>query len=340
VSISSGEAPAAFLFIAFSIIRVLTYRKAFIIYNPYAGRIRGRADSYIGRALEILAAQGHRAEAVATTGPRTAAGIARTCLEQGADLILVAGGDGTLNEAINGMVHSHVPVGLLPAGTANVLGVELGISTRIEIAAKLISDCSAERIAVGRLRCAGEEPRHFALMAGAGLDAHIVYHVSAGLKSALGKVAYWIAGFQHGMRVLPQFTVEAGGKEYRASFALASRVRNYGGDLWIAPNVTLLDHDFEVVLFGGANPLRYVKYLAAVLVKRAVGRKGVTVFRAESLRLSCPEDRRIYVQVDGEYAGRLPAEIEIVPDALTMLIPTVFSARARERDTWTTLPTR
>ena len=123
--------------------------------------------------------------------------------------------------------------------------------------------------------------------------------------------------------------------------ALASRVRNYGGDLEIARNITLLDHDFEVVLFAGVNPLRYIKYLTAVLLGRAEGRKGVTMLRADSLTLSAPEDCRIYVQVDGEYAGRLPATLEMVPHCLTLLMPPGFSARAANRDrTWTPLPTR
>jgi len=280
-------------------------------------------------------------EAVATTGPRSAGSIARACIARGADLILVAGGDGTLNEVINGAVHSDVPIGLLPGGTANVLGTELGMGGKMEHAAKLVSDAAQERISLGRLRAAGEDPRYFALMAGAGLDAHIVYHVSAPLKSALGKIAYWIAGFVHGLRILPQFTVEAGGQKYRCSFALISRVRNYGGDLWIAPNISLLDADFEVVLFSGSNPLRYMIYLLAVLLRRATNIKGVTIFRTDSVRLSGAEDQRIYVQVDGEYAGRLPAEIEIVPHCLTLLVPPGFSRPDLETDrTWTTLPTR
>lgn len=303
--------------------------------------MRGRAGDRIGRVARILAEEGHAVESVATTGPRTAATLARECVRKGADLILVAGGDGTFNEVINGIVHSDVPVGLLPGGTANVLATELGIARGLEAAARQVSQCLPERVSLGLLRCANEEPRYFAAMAGAGLDAHIVYHVSARLKSALGKVAYWIGGFVHGMRILPQFTVDVAGEQYRSSFALASRVRNYGGDLEIARSVTLRDHDFEIVLFSGANPLRYVKYLTAVLIGKAAGRKGVTILRADSLRLSCPEDQRIYIQVDGEYAGRLPAAIEIVPHSLTLLTPPGFAQRAAQPDrTWTTLPTR
>jgi len=325
----------------FSIIRLLIYRKAFIIYNPYAGKLRGRAHKFIGRAVRILSEAGHNVITVPTRGPQTAAAVARDCIAQGADLLLVAGGDGTMNEVVNGAVHSKVPVGILPGGTANVLATELRISKRLENAAKLVSECSAERISLGLLRCADGEPRYFALMAGAGLDALIVYKINAKLKSALGKVAYWIAGFMHGMRILPEFTVEIAGEPYRSSFALATRVRNYGGDLEIARDITLLENDFEVVLFAGVNPLRYVKYLTAVLLGRTAGLKGVTVLRTDRLEVSSPEDQRIYIQVDGEYAGRLPASIEIVPNCLSLLIPPQFVTRTLDRDrTWTTSPTR
>lgn len=303
--------------------------------------MRGRAHDFLERATGVLAAGGNSVEAVPTPGPRTGAAVARECIERGADLILVAGGDGTLNEVVNGVVHSDVPVGILPGGTANVFATELGIGNRLEPAAKLVSESTPERISLGLLRSKDQEPRYFALMAGAGLDAHIVYHISARMKTALGKVAYWIAGFVQGTRLLPEFTVDIAGRRFRSSFALVSRVRNYGGDLEIARNVTLLDHDFEVVLFAGVNPLRYVKYLTAVLIGKAEGRKGVTMLRADSVTLSSPEDRRIYVQVDGEYAGHLPASVEIVPHCLTVLMPPEYTARAADRDrTWTPLPTR
>ncbi len=234
-----------------------------------------------------------------------------------------------------------MPVGILPGGTANVLATELRISKRLDEAARLVSECTAERISLGLLRCGDTEPRYFALMAGVGLDAMIVYKINAKLKSALGKVAYWIAGFVHGFRILPEFTVEIAGEQYRSSFALATRVRNYGGDLEIARDITLLQNDFEVIMFAGVNPLSYVKYLTAILVGKTNGLKGITVSRTDRLEVSSPEDQRIYIQVDGEYAGRLPATIEIVPSCLSLLIPPQFVTRALERDrTWTTSPTR
>ena len=115
--------------------------------------------------------------------------------------------------------------------------------------------------------------------------------------------------------------MEFGGEARECSFALVSKVRNYGGDFEIAPSVTLLDDRFEVVLFEGRSSVRYVKYFAGMALNRLSGMKGVTVRRTDCLKLTAPEDRRVYVQIDGEFAGHLPAEIRIVPDALTLLLP-------------------
>jgi len=256
-------------------------------------------------------------------------------------LILAAGGDGTINEVVNGMVHSDVPLGILPAGTANVLATELGIGRNLEDAAASLHRCAEERIALGLLSTAGMS-RHFLMMAGAGLDADIVFHLNQKIKNALGKVAYWLAGLQKFGRGLPEFTVETEGRSLRVSFALASRVRNYGGDLEIARSISLFDDHLELVLFEGAHSFAYAKYLLGVLVRRHHGMRGVTILDVTKASFSCPADSRVHLQVDGEYAGLLPATVEIVPNALTLLIPPEFRKRRRARaadPAWTTSPT-
>lgn len=279
-----------------------------------------------------------------TTGPGAAAHIAREAVDRGADLILAAGGDGTINEIVNGMAGSNVPLGILPAGTANVLANELGIATTMERAAKSLLQCVPERVSLGLLSTAlGDAPRYFLLMAGAGLDAEIVYHLNGGLKDALGKVAYWVAGLSRFGRRLPEFTVETETGAYRASFALVSRVRNYGGDLEIAPSISLLDDEFEVVLFEGSSTLPYMKYFLGVLARRIQGMRGVSIFRTRKLLFTGAEQGKVYVQVDGESAGVIPASVELASGALTLLVPPGFRARrpARVEDAaWTTSPTR
>jgi diacylglycerol kinase (ATP) len=299
-----------------------------LIYNPVAGGLRGKGRQKLKRAATMLAEAGYIISPIPTTGPGAAGEIARGAIERGAACILVAGGDGTINEVVDGMVNSPVPLGILPAGTANVLATELGLGRDIERAAKLIPQCVARRIALGRLDC-GSGPRHFLSMAGIGFDAHIVYHLSARLKTRLGKGAYWISGFAQAVRRFPEFEIELdGGTRSVCSFALVSRVRNYGGDFEIATSASLLQDHFEVILFRGRHSLPYLKYVLGMVTGRLAGMRGVSFLTGRSVRVSDPADQRVYIQVDGEYAGRLPASIVLAPEALTLLVPPGYLRRA------------
>ena len=305
----------------------IAYKNAVLIYNPRAGRILRSGGKLVAAAVETLKKGGHAVTPVATTGPRTAGDIARLHIDRGADLIIAAGGDGVINEIAEGMIGSQVPLAILPGGTANVLAMEMKLGRNLQRAAERLGEFSPRRISVGRVTCdAGRTSRYFLLMAGAGLDAHIVYHINGPLKARAGKFAYWVAGWSLVGRRLPQIRVEAGGTTHECSFALLSKVRNYGGDFEIARDVTLFENEFEVILFQGRSSTPYVKYLAALALRRLAGLKGVTVFRADRVTLSGPADCRVYLQIDGEYAGRLPAEVRIVPDALTILVPPQYGS--------------
>ncbi len=254
-----------------------------------------------------------------TTGPRTAGAIAAKCIAEGADLVIAAGGDGTINEVVEGMKDSAVPLAILPGGTANVLANEIGLGSKLELAARSILGSAPRRISVGRM----ENPkgtRHFLLMAGAGLDAHIIYNLNLPLKARLGKVAYWVGGLSQFGRALEQFAVTMDGRTRTCTFALITKVRNYGGDFEIAQAVSLLDDEFEVVLFEG-HSLRYAKYLIGMVAGRISGMSGVSVHRARDISIAAMPDDRVHLQIDGEYAGGLPAKIGVVKDALTLLIP-------------------
>jgi YegS/Rv2252/BmrU family lipid kinase len=241
-------------------------------------------------------------------------------------MILAAGGDGTLNEVIQGMAHSNVPLGILPAGTANVLATEIGLGNDLDRAVEIIPKCVTRRIALGCVDC-GDGQRYFLSMAGVGFDAQIVYDLASGLKDRLGKAAYWVAGFAHALKRFPEFEIEIdGGTRATGSFALASRVRNYGGDFEIARHASLAADRFEVVLFRGRSALPYFKYLCGMVAGRLQGMSGVSFQTGLEVRVSDPAGRRIHIQVDGEYAGRLPASIAIVPNALTLLVPPDYAA--------------
>jgi YegS/Rv2252/BmrU family lipid kinase len=243
--------------------------------------------------------------------------LARTAVESGADLILVLGGDGTINEVVNGMAHSQVPLAVLPGGTANVTAMELGLSSNLERAAQRLGECKARRIALGRLSGPAGEQRYFLLMGGVGLDADIVLKVNSDLKARTGKFAYYVAGFRQFLSSVGQFEACLNGSKHRCGFVLASRVRNYGGDLEIASGASLLQDEFEVVAFEGKYSLRYAAYMTAVAVRSVQKLPGVHTYRTSRVELS----GHAPIQLDGEYSGRSPAVLETVPDALTLLIP-------------------
>lgn len=309
-------------------LRSFDARRAAIIYNPVA-RGLSRRKHLLQVSIDQLSKQGIYAKLIATEGPGSASVQTRREIEAGCDLIIAAGGDGTINEVANGMLHTGVPLAILPGGTANVLAREMRIPIHMDRAAAQIASLEPCRIAVGALRTNGSGPRCFLCMAGAGLDAEIVSRINPGLKMRAGKLAYYAGGFAQVFRPLREFEVLVDGNRYQASFALISRVRNYGGDLEIARGASLLRDDFEVVLFRGTESARYLRYLMGVALKRITGMRGCSVLRAQTVECERPTGKEIYVQVDGELAGNLPTTAEIIPDALTMLAPSSYLARER-----------
>jgi len=292
------------------------FRQPVLIYNPAAGALRRNPERILQRTIAALAQGGIAPRPLPTSAPGHADALAREAVRQGADLVLVLGGDGTVNEVVQGLIGSDVPLGVLPGGTANVLAMELGLGSRLEAAARRLAEFEPRPVALGRIT-GSFGSRYFLLMAGAGLDANIVYEVSAGLKNAVGKVAYWAAGFPRFFRRVEQLEVGVDGTVHPCGFALISRVRNYGGDLEIASGASLHDDHFEVVLFEGSNPLRYAWYMLNVAARRVQRVRGVRVLRVNRLEILTQAP----VQIDGEYLGRQAVSIEIVPGALRLLLP-------------------
>lgn len=301
-------------------------KRAAIIYNPVA-RTLSRHLHLLERSAAALARQEIETRLVPTIAPGSAAAQAREQIESGCDLILAAGGDGTINEVANGMLHSGVPLGILPGGTANVLAREMRLPINMERAASLVRQLKPRRMAAGNLHLGGSEQRGFVCMAGAGLDAEIIARLNLNLKASAGKLAYYVCGFAQVLRILPEFEVMVDGKRHLASFALISRVRNYGGDLEIARGASLFRNDFEVVLFRGTRAVRYLPYLVGVTLGQAARMDGCTVLYGRTVTCQRPSGEPVYVQVDGELAGKLPITAEILPEALTLLVPPQYYAR-------------
>ncbi len=300
-----------------------------LVYNPRAGRVlrsRGRFEKAIG----VLRDTWPDIRLIETTGPRTAGPLAKGAVDDGADLIIVCGGDGTINEVAQSLSGTGVPVGILPGGTANSLANEIRLRNDMVNAARLITDAEPHDVAIGMLR-QGESETRFLLMAGIGFDALLVHGLELDRKERWGKLAYWwVALKEFGQRLEP-FDLLVDGRRIRVGFALVSRARNYGGDLSIARGASLLANEFEVVVFESQSTIRLAwLFLTGVVTGTLHKKRDVQVLKAkrvEGLAGSNP----IHVQVDGEAAGFLPATIELASEPIRLLLPRKWLHRERAR---------
>jgi len=299
-------------------------RNAVIIHNPFAGRGSKRRARQLDTAREILANAGIETELQATTGSSAATALARRAVEQGRQLVIVCGGDGTVNEAVNGLAGSQVPLAVLPAGTANVLAKELGIPWDIPRAARLLVESTLRRIALGAATpLPGRETcRYFLCVAGAGADGALVYSLDASLKRSTGMMAYWLEAFRQLLRYdFPAFRVRTTERELETTLVVVGRTKHYGGPFRITTAADLFENEFELAAYTSRSRVRYLSYLPAAWLGRLRRMPDVHFWKATSLRCEPLSDRPVYAQVDGEPAGRLPIEFSIVPDALTLVVP-------------------
>jgi YegS/Rv2252/BmrU family lipid kinase len=289
-------------------------RRALIILNPAAGRSRP-SRRLLDRVVAALEARGC-AVVVRRTGP--AMGDAeRLAREAGPefDIIVAAGGDGTINAVANGMAAGPRPLALLPLGTANVLAREIGLPRRPELLAELIAAGPARPIWPGRV---GD--RLFLVMASTGFDAETVAAVNPRLKRYAGRLAFaWAIVVRLWRYRASELRVRVDGADYRAATLVAAKGRFYGGSHVIAPRASLAEPMLDLVLFQRSGRLMVLCYLAALLLGRVPRRRDVTFLRSRSALVSGADG--LPVQADGEIVARLPVCIAIAEQPVQLVRP-------------------
>lgn len=299
-------------------------RDAVIIFNPAAGRGGARRWHHLEEAQKILRDAGIEAELQATTGPRVATELARKAVAQGRQLVIVSGGDGTINEVVNGLAGSQVPMAVLPAGTANVLGKELELPWDIPAAARSIPQSTLRRIALGlAIPAAGPQAqRYFIALAGAGPDGQMVYSTNLRVKKRIGILAYWLEGLRQAFLYrFPVFRVRDLGGERVATSLVVGRTKQYSGPVQVTTEASLFENAFEVMISTTRSRMRNLSGLFALLVGKHRSLKHIVFWKTTTLRCEPLGDENAYAQVDGEPIGTLPVEFRIVPDALTLVVP-------------------
>lgn len=290
-------------------------RRVLVIYNPTAGRKRGKR---LTDTLALLRAKGCEVVERRTTRRGDAEEFARDASSDNFDVVVAAGGDGTVNEVINGMVGrpDRPRLAVIPLGTANVLALEIGLDPKdTEQVSDTIAHGPSRTVHLGLAN-----GRHFLLMAGAGLDAHVVEGVNVALKRHAGKLAYVVESVRQAFGYdFPELQIRANGQTYEGRMAVACRGRFYGGPFIAAPDARLDRPKLEVCILPKSGVGGVVRYGLALPMNKLAELPEVQVVSADSITILGP--RGAPLQGDGDIVARLPAEISIAGETVELVMP-------------------
>jgi len=305
-----------------------------LIYNPASGQHSSRRAAVISQVVKILKEAGVAVQLIATESPESAGPQAQEAIRGGCDTILACGGDGTVHEVLQTMVGGTASLGVIPMGTANALAADLGLPASPVKAVKMLLTATPVRVSVGRLFYCGldgtQRSRYFVVAAGIGADALFFSRLDSRLKQRLGYVLYLVEAFRiWATHTFPMFTAvfqEPGGalREEEISQLLAVRISNFGGLVHnLVPGAALSNTNIRAIAFKTQSRRRYLRFMLAVLFARHSFSQAIELVKCKTIECRDPEGSatRTFVEADGELLGTLPVRIEVVPDALNLLIP-------------------
>jgi len=281
-------------------------KRILVIFNPVA---RGATARAVRQFLDCRAGPG--VTLAPTHGPGDATRLAAA--DRAHDLIVAAGGDGTINEVVNGLAGR--PLGILPFGTVNVFAKELGIPARLAAAWRVLETGRTRTVDLG---CAefGGQTRHFVQLAGVGFDARAVRATTWALKTKLGPLSYVVAGLK--LLRQPHAPVEVA-PGIAGAAVLVGNGRYYGGKVRMFPRARLDDGLLDVCVFEKFGVRELGRHLPAILCARHPGRAGVHYF--QTAEFTCRSAAPTPVELDGEDAGDGPVKFSVKPGALRVLVP-------------------
>lgn len=296
--------------------------RAQIILNPSAGQRDRRHE--LKEAIAYLEDRGWQLSLRETRGPEEATTYARQAVAEGYDIVIAAGGDGTVGEVANGLAGSEVALGMFPIGTTNVWALQMGLSPLWPLrqhslleAAKALAEGHIRRVDLGQVN-----GRYFLLWAGVGLDAKITEEVKPEAKKRLGALAFAIAGVMvakefAGTKV--QMTIDGCEVNRRAILIVASNAQRYAGIMRLAAQARLDDGLLDVLIFKGHGFSATLRHLFSVLTNRHLCDPQVEYYQARQVEIRSAKP--LSVHADDEPFTKTPVEISVVPKALRVVVP-------------------
>ncbi|NNJ11036.1 diacylglycerol kinase family lipid kinase [Chloroflexales bacterium ZM16-3] len=287
-----------------------------LIFNPTAGNAESH-EADLSAAAAVWRERGWQVELTPTAGPGDGRRLAREAADEGYDLVVAAGGDGTINEVINGLAGSNTALATLPLGTMNVWARELRLPLQPRAAATAMLTWQIRPIDLGRA-----DDRYFLLMAGIGFDAAITAGVGADEKRRFGALAYVLRGIEQAIRVRGSRTrIQIDGRiiSGRVLMVVVGNSQLYGGLVKITHRASIDDGLLDVCVIRGDNGVSAVRRLIAILGRRYSHDPEIEYYRARSVHVSARP--RLQVQVDGDAIGQTPMTFTVAPRALRALLP-------------------
>jgi YegS/Rv2252/BmrU family lipid kinase len=295
------------------------FPRALFIANPGARQVSSQPD-LPGQAQRCLAGHGIEADLLITGGPGEAQHMARRAATQGYDLVVAAGGDGTVNEVVNGLAGSDTALGLIPLGTGNVLGSYLGLPAGdLEAACRLIAEGALRTIDLG---CANG--RHFVTMAGCGLDAQVAADTDSMWKSWLGKLAF-VGQFMETLAWLRPWpyraTIDGRTLDGRMWAVFICNTAQYAWRVRLVPEAREDDGELDIVILRDCRRDELQREANAVFFagEPARSQPHMDVFRGREVLVRCEPPAPW--QVDGEVLGTTPLRCTVEPQMLKLVAP-------------------
>ncbi len=242
--------------------------------------------------------------------------LARSAVKEGFKTIVAAGGDGTVNEVVNGIAGSDAALGLLPLGTMNVFATELGLPAGdLTRCWAIIQDAKTRRVDLPRAN-----GKYFVQLAGVGFDAQVVKATSRAFKRSFGPLSYVVSAAQIAARTPPRLRIEsANALTDEGSFVLVGNGRLYGGPFPFFKQAVIDDGLLDVLVFKRLNYIEIVRYIQDVIFSSQITSPEVEYFQTKSLRVS--SEGAVPVEVDGELIGNCPVQFEICASRLRVFAP-------------------
>ena len=288
-----------------------------LIANPAA---KGASGNRIEQAAMLFQSEGYDVNISLTGKKGDAEEYAREAARKGIPLIVAAGGDGTFNEVINGIVHTDTSMAILPMGTTNVLAKELGIPEDVEGAVKKALAGKVRTVSLGKIDLIRATPaisRYFCLMAGIGFDGETVHAVNEAWKKYSGKGAYIFSGLKTLIGYSPRpLTFLVDGETFSGFSAIIGKASKYGGHYRVTPDADLGHPQLSLIIMQGKRRSDIIRYVWGIMQGSHLRMKDIIYRRARTVRV----EGSARIQIDGDYLGETPAVINVIPDALRLIV--------------------